>query len=140
KFLVTYDHGKNPITGKRQRTFDTVNSEKEAKRLVAEHNYNEGRGMLMQPNKKTLGEHLEDWLTTYVSKSCEKTTLSSYKNIIYNHIIPKLGHIKLNDLKVIHLDEYYTYLADEKQLSDNTRVRHHAVIRKALDMALKQQL
>src|SRR5690606_24295575 len=74
------------------------------------------------------------------SKSCEKTTLSSYKNIIYNHIIPKLGHIKLNDLKVIHLDEYYTYLADEKQLSDNTRVRHHAVIRKALDMALKQQL
>lgn len=86
-------------------------------------------------------DYLRLWVDS-VKSSLEKNTYTGYRNIIENSIIPYF--IKLNlglsELKAIHLQEFYTFLLNERELSANTVIHHHANIRKALQTALKQGL
>ncbi|ETT56801.1 tyrosine recombinase XerC [Paenibacillus sp. FSL R7-269] len=139
KFRVTFEHGKD-ANGKRERSTKTVKTEKEAIKLKTEFEYNEQRSLLANRNKMTVVEALEYWLDNYVKHNCEKTTVSGYRNVIYNHLIPALGSKQVQELQPSEIQQYYTMLQDVKNLSPNTVHRHHAVIRKMLDFALKQQL
>ncbi|QCT01004.1 integrase family protein [Paenibacillus algicola] len=80
-----------------------------------------------------------DRMDNYVKYNCEETTMYSYKNIIYKHVIPYLGTFELQKLQPVFIQQYYKHLMDDKGLSPNTAHKHHACIRKSLDYALKQQ-
>ena len=138
KFRVTYEHGKDG-NGKRIRTFQTAETEAEAKKLVAEFNFNQQRGLLVTQNDVTLAEHLQYWLKVDVENNCQETTIYGYRNIVENHLIPSLGRVKLQELQPVMIQSYYQGLLEKKGLSSNTVRGHHAVLRKALDFALKQQ-
>jgi integrase len=138
KFRITYDYGKD-ANGKRIRKFQTVATEAEAKRLVAEFNYNQQRGLLVMKNDITVADHLRRWMELYVRRNCQETTVYGYKNIIENHMIPYMSGIKLQDLQPVMIQQYYHDLEVRKKLSPNSVRRHHAVLRKALDFALNQQ-
>ncbi|WP_289137757.1 tyrosine recombinase XerC [uncultured Brevibacillus sp.] len=138
KFRITYEYGKD-ASGKRQRSYETVETEAEAKRLVAEFNYKQQRNLLVMKNDITLADHLRRWMELYVSSNCQETTAYGYKNIIENHIIPYMGDTKLQDLQPATIQQYYHDLEVSKHLSPNSVRRHHALLRKALDFALKQQ-
>ncbi|GGA49262.1 site-specific integrase [Paenibacillus physcomitrellae] len=138
KFRVTKELGKDQ-NGKRQREYVYASTESEAKKLLAEFEYNQQRNLLVQTSEITVLEFFEHWLDNYVKYNCEKTTEYGYRNIIFKHIAPYLGHIPLQKLQPSHIQQYYKYLMDEKGLSPNTVHKHHANIRKALDYGLKQQ-
>ncbi|MEI2397042.1 site-specific integrase [Paenibacillus phytohabitans] len=138
KFRVTFDFGTDS-KGKRIRKYTSASSEAEAKKLLNEFEYNQQRNLLVQTTKMTFSEFLEHWVENYVKYNCEETTIYGYRNIIYKHIIPFLGNFELQKLQPAHIQQYYKYLMDDKQLSPNTVHKHHACIRKALDYGLKQQ-
>ncbi|MEK5141449.1 MULTISPECIES: site-specific integrase [Paenibacillus] len=139
KYRVTFELGKD-LNGKRLRDYATVHSEAEAKKLLAEFDYNQSRNLLVQSNAMSLIEFLNLWMDNYVKYNCEETTTYGYKNILNKHISNFFGGIELQKLQPGHIQQYYKHLMDEKNLSPNTVHKHHALIRKALDYGLKQQL
>lgn len=137
KYRITFELGID-AKGKRLRKYATVSSEKDAKKLLTEFEYNQQRNLIVNSNKMTIKEFMEHWMDNYVSYNCEETTAYGYRNII-NHIVDQLAAIPLDKLQSLHIQQYYKHLMDEKGLSPNTVHKHHAILHKALDYALKQQ-
>jgi hypothetical protein len=138
KFRVTYEQGIDN-EGKRIRSYETVTTETDAKRLLNDFEYNQQRSLLVKSSDIGLTEFLEIWMSNYVKRNCEETTIYGYRNIMNKHVAPFIGNFKLQKLEPSHIQSYYSHLMDDKSLSPNTVHRHHAVLRKALDYALKQQ-
>ncbi|MGG1518748.1 site-specific integrase [Paenibacillus oryzisoli] len=138
RFRITKELGKDS-NGKRLREYAYASTEAEAKKLLAEFEYNLQRNLLVQSSDINLLEFLEHWMDNYVKYNCEETTAYGYRNIVYKHIAPFLGDIPLQKLQPKHIQQYYKHLIDEKKLSPNTVHKHHASLRKALDYGLKQQ-
>jgi hypothetical protein len=98
KFRVTLDYGVD-ANGKRLRKYITSSTEEEAKKLLTEFEYNQQRNLVVQTTKMTLKEFLSHWMDNYVKYNCEETTTYGYKNIIDNHMIPKIGNFELQKLQ-----------------------------------------
>lgn len=85
--------------------------------------------------------YLEKWLYS-VKSNVEPYTFRNYKMIIERKVIPYFTNKKLllKDVKAYHLQEFYSYCLNKKNLNPNTVIRYHANIRKALQTAFKQEL
>ena len=95
------------------------------------------------PNLKTddklFTTYLKEWLLS-IKNTIEENTYDSYK-VIVNKICDYFENknILLNDLKPVEIQKFYTYLYS-KELTGNTVLHYHNVIRKALQTALKLDL
>lgn len=95
------------------------------------------------PNSKTddklFTTYLKEWLLS-IKNTIEENTYDSYK-VIVNKICDYFENknILLNDLKPVEIQKFYTYLYS-KELTGNTVLHYHNVIRKALQTALKLDL
>lgn len=83
--------------------------------------------------------YLNNWLKSHKHKIEENTYYS------YNLIVRKTTeyfkdkNIKLKDFKPVHIQKFYDFLYS-KGLSGNSVLHYHAVIRKALDTAVKLEI
>ncbi len=99
------------------------------------------------PAKVTLAEFLCRWLEDLVKVSVRPKTYEMYEMICRVHIIPELGHLRLDKLKPMAIQSFYSRKvtgprADGKpgRLSPGT-IRHiHNVLKIALSRAVKWQL
>lgn len=94
------------------------------------------RGTWVDQSSLTVGEHVLRWLDQH-SHNIKPTTHQSYAANVTNHIIPHLGHIKLQELTVAQLNEFYSTLLTNGRIktgSDKggslspTTVRYIAII------------
>ncbi|MBP3384150.1 MAG: tyrosine-type recombinase/integrase family protein [Firmicutes bacterium] len=46
-----------------------------------------------------------EWLETYKSAQCNEKTYKDYTNRLNNYILPEIGHIRLKDVKPVHLQK-----------------------------------
>lgn len=83
--------------------------------------------------------YLKEWLLS-IKNTIEENTYDSY-NVIVNKTCAffESKNILLNELKPLDIQEFYTYLFS-KELTGNTVLHYHNVIRKALQTALKLDL
>lgn len=83
--------------------------------------------------------YLKEWLLS-IKNTIEENTYDSYK-VIVNKICDYFEdrNILLNDLKPVEIQKFYTFLYS-KELTGNTVLHYHNVIRKALQTALKLDL
>lgn len=139
KYRVTLDFGKKP-NGDRDRRYKTVDTMKEAEKILVEFKYNKQRNHLVHSNKMTVGEYLEYWLNHCVDSTLHETTIYGYRNIIYNHVIPFLGNIDLQKIQPAQVQQYYKHLIKEKGLSPNTVIKHHALLNNALRYGVVNQM
>lgn len=91
------------------------------------------------PTKITVGEYLNTWLE---SKKVSPTTLERYIGVIKHYIEPKIGAIKLQDLRAFHIQNLYTELANEngvtgKPLSERSIQLTGVVLKMALRHAVE---
>ncbi len=100
------------------------------------------------PNKGGAGDilftqYLLDWLAI-MRHSVDVTTYAGYKNNVTRSIIPYFDKrhpgLKLRDVTTKHIQDYYTYEMDEKELTANTVIHRHANIHKALKYAFNTNL
>lgn len=86
-------------------------------------------------------EYLFYWLKI-VQHTIESSTFTSYRQQANNHIKGYfLEHpIKLKDLEPIHIENFYNELMEKYNLTANTVIHHHAIIRKCLDYAFKMNV
>ncbi len=145
KYKVIVEAGKHPETGERRRITRVVNGRKiEAEKLRASITLELEHGTYIEPSKETLAEYLDHWLKTYAINKAP-STYNGYKRIVEKHLKPQIGHIPLLKLQPMQVQEYYSNrllegrLDGKGGLSPNTVIRHHALLREALEHAVKWQ-
>jgi hypothetical protein len=89
----------------------------------------------------TVGEYLDTWLAG--KHALKPTTVSQYRDFIDAFLKPHLGGIRLLELRAHHLDAFYINIRVGRRgrpLSPATIRRVHAVLRSALNSAVKRRL
>lgn len=97
------------------------------------------QGILPADDTVTLGEFLNSYMETVGTQILRPTTQKMYNSYIRVHIIPKVGRIKLKDLRPDHLQALYRQKLSE-DLSKRTVQIIHGIIRRALNQAVSWQL
>src|SRR5262249_18111684 len=97
------------------------------------------QGLLIAPQKMTVGEWLDTWLQEYKKPRVRPSTFDSYEMLIRRHLKPALGHIALTGLRPEHVQHY----CNEKLqhgLDAQTIHLHHVTLSDALARAEKHHL
>jgi len=143
-YTVVINLGIDPATGKRRQHWVSVKgTKKEAEKKLADLLHEFDTGTLMRPDKTTLREYLERWLKDYARPNVAPRTAEGYETIIRQHLIPKLGHIPLIQLKPEHLQKFYSEMLlsgrcrNKGGLSATTVRHHHTALHKALQTAVE---
>lgn len=119
----------------RQRTVYTK-TQKEAIAAKRELLKQRDAGKLLTPTKETVGEFLMHWLTTVVPTKRRAATQHVYRSIVTQHLIPKLGHIRLDRLTPEHFERVQHEAL--KTLSPRTVTVMRAVFSAAMSVATER--
>ena len=143
KYRVTYTVDRNKKTGTLiRKSFSALTYEEAEEKLQAvlleikEGNYKIEADMKFK-------DWISYWLNDCKVNTIERTTLENYGGNIKNHIIPWLGNIKLKDLSVKELHQFYNYLYEHGRedgtggLNPRTVQRIHTIINSALKHAVR---
>ena len=135
---IKFDLDRDP-TGERRVRYVTVKgtrkkAEEELTRLLNDAD----RGVLVDPNKVTVAQHLRAWLGAK-RDSLSPATEESYARLIDALIIPTLGAIELQKLKPIDVQNWLVAMRQGKrgQRSARSIVNAYRVLRAALQAAVK---
>jgi integrase len=105
-----------------------------------------GEGTFVAPDRLTVAEYMESWLAGLQVAGKRATTISSYRERLKLHVLPRLGAARLQALTSLDLDRLYAGLLangrrDGKGGLSAASVRYtHAIIGKALNDARRKKL
>lgn len=71
--------------------------------------------------KQTVEEYLRGWIESYGEKNLRPATLRGYKSNIENHIIPLIGHLKINEVTPPIVDDMLNKLFDRGYVQNTVR-------------------
>lgn len=105
-------------------------------------------GEYIKPEKMTLSAFAEEWRTKYAEKKLSPLTSKTYLHHIHNHILPALGHKRLDEIKPLHLVTLINELQEtgarkdgrEGKLSCNTVIYIYNVLRNLFNVAMDWKL
>jgi len=142
----TYYHDINPQTGKRKKLSRYGQTEKEAKEKLLTAMSEMKSGTYIEKNKLTLEGWLIQWLEVYAKPKVKQSTYVSYDTYINKHIIPEIGKIKLVDLRVDMLQQFFNKKATMGRLdgkgglSEKTLRNLYTMLSTALKQAYENSL
>jgi len=126
------------VTLEGHRLTKTFATQKECQAWIREVSNQIERGLRIDGAKMRVGDYLELWLENYQGAVRPKTH-HQYRGVVYNHLIPALGKIKLNTLHPQQIQSLYSKLAEQGH-SQRTIQLIHSVLRRALVIAERQGL
>ncbi len=97
------------------------------------------QGTLATGPQQTVGAFLDQWLEQAHRHVIRASTYPGYRGILNKHMIPELGHIRLQQLTPQHIQAFYDKKLKEG-LSPSTIRRFHAILHRALDTAVQWNL
>lgn len=93
---------------------------------------------------------IEIWYEFYCKPKLRVTTQKNYENFIYNHIIPNIGNISLNQITQAKVQQFYSKMKKNGRithrdvygngLSDRSVRTIHAICRSSLERACVENL
>ena len=138
KYRVCFDYGVDR-SGKRIRKYRTFDTKRDATRAFNEHKVKMDKGTQVLPSEYTFAQWLDYWYKDIILPQIEETTAYGYRGMIENYLKPQLGEIRLQKLTARDIQQYYTWLMDEKELSPNTVIKHHNLLTNTLNAAEQQE-
>ncbi|MHB1420654.1 MAG: site-specific integrase [Bacillota bacterium] len=147
RLTVSCGLGANGKQIKKTKTI-TASSQKKAEKELAIFIADIEKGQFLSPSKFTFADFVERWLRDYAETNLAPKTLFRYTQILNTRIIPAMGHLKLEQIKPLHLVEFYKNLQEDGirtdgkagGLSEKTILYHHRVISSVLQDAVQWQL
>jgi len=138
---ICIDVGRDPVTGRRLRHFESVKGNKAAahQRLAQLLVEIENCGYIRTPRDLTVADYLKSWLHDYVELNCAPKTIESYRSLIELHLAPEIGTVRLADLQPSYLQALYAR-KKEGGLSSRTVRYLYSLMVEALDHAIKTGL
>ena len=107
-----YTEGVDPGTGKQVQRSITGKTQKEVAQKLKAATAAIDSGIYIAPNKQTVGQWLDAWITTYCN-SVKPRTIEIYNTVIRVHIKPALGAVRLEALNTQTIQAFYNTLAKE---------------------------
>ena len=149
KWLLVVPGGTGP-GGKRIKHKKTVEatSEREARKLLDQFSAEVQKGEYVAPSKMTFAQFTERWLKNHAEVQLSPKTLFRYKQILESRVLPAMGHLQVEQIKPVHLMEFYSNLREAGgrmdgkpgKLSEKTILYHHRVISSILSSAVEWQV
>ncbi len=131
--------GKDKKTNKKKYKWYTVRGDKkDAEKFLTEKLRELDTGTFIDSKDINVRQYLDFWYEQHCLNNLSPTTYESYRRNLDNYILEELGHIKLEDLKPMHLQFFYTKCS-KKGLSNKTILYFHRIIHCALNQAIKWQ-
>jgi len=93
-------------------------------------------GTLVEPLKLTVGEYLDQWLTTAAKPRLRERTFDDYSAKLESYVRPRIGAQRLSDLRPLDVQALYSKMA-ERDLSPRTIRYTHAILSSALKQAVR---
>ena len=138
KYRVCFDYG-IVREGRRVRKYRTFDTKRDATRAFNEHKVKMDKGTQIMPSEYTFAQWLDYWYKDIILPQIEETTAYGYRGMIENYLKPQLGEIRLQKLTARDIQQYYTWLMGEKELSPNTVIKHHNLLTNTLNAAERQE-
>ena len=160
-FTLIIDHGIDPITKKRKKETQTVQTDdEEVAKLARLKILTDLAKKTYKPSSKaTVEEYIEYWFTTPAAKRLAPKTLQGYRKNADLRIIPWIGHIKIRELTRDDLNKFYGKIIEvghldnlkppeidpvtgkeiprkRKEVGKDTIEQHHRFIRRVLNHAI----
>ena len=136
---ITVELAPDPVIHRRRkRTFTIHGTKKEAGRALTEALRLRDQGIDIAPNRITVAEYLERWLSDYAEPNVAPSTLQRYQQIC-RRLAEHLGALRLQALRPAHIQTTYSRLR-ENALAPRTVLHHHRVLKEALRHAVGWQL
>jgi len=136
--------------GKRIRHRKTITgfTKKEAEVELAKFITEIKSGTYFEPEKMTLANFIENWNVKYAQRHLEALTHRNYMFHIKNHIIPFFGHMRLDQVKTLHVVTFLTALTfptarkdgQNKALSSSTIQYIYRVLRNIFNVAVEWRI
>ncbi len=122
KYLLAVYMGRN-WQGKQIVRCKTVEakSDLEARRKYSEFESEVLKGRYTYDNKMKVAELCDVWLRDYVEVRLAPKTLASYKTQIKLRIKPGLGHVRLKDLRPVHIIQFMNELQSSRTRFDGKK-------------------
>ncbi len=92
-------------------------------------------GLTYTSTKRTLTEHLNTWLE-FERPVLRPSSMIHYEQIVRMYLIPNLGRISLRDLRIEHIQGFYTRLI-AKGIGAHTIRKIHHVLHRSLNLAVE---
>lgn len=92
-------------------------------------------GNYVDPLKVTVAEFIDRWDRDWASANAAPTTLQRYRGLIVNQVKPGVGHVQVQKLRPVHLNELYANLI-RGGLAPRTVGHVHRLLHRALGHAV----
>ena len=129
-----YTLGYDPKTGKLIRKSVYGKTQKEVRLALSKIVSEMDSGTYAEPSKMKVSQWLDEWLASY-TMNIKPATRSAYEEHIRVHIKPSLGDIPLKQLSNRDIQQLYTNLLKERELSPKTVRNIHGVLHRTLEQA-----
>ncbi len=120
--------------GKRKTYYAKTREEAYEKLQKAQQELRQGK-MAIGP-QQTVKQFFEDWLENVHRHKIRDNSYVLYRKLLDNHILPALGHIKLQKLTTHHLDSLYARKLKDGYAAETVRAIHR-LLHRALDDAVR---
>jgi integrase len=142
-YAVKLELPPDPVTGqRRQKWHSGYRTKKEAEQARTDLLSKLDQGTYIAPATATLGEYLCEWLAT-IDNTVRASTSDSYRRNIDNHVIPRIGSVKLQNVDAGVLNKLYAELHRDGRrdgtggLSARTVRYIHTVLHRAFKDAVR---
>lgn len=129
-------------------TMTPKQQQKALEKFVFEFEERVKNGRYLKGEKITFQEFTERWFKEYANQHLAKTSLSTYRDLLEQLIIPAIGHLKLAKIQPLHLQSFYNNLQEDGVRKDGkkggysstTIKKCHAIISSILTAAVRWQI
>ncbi|MFV0446126.1 MAG: tyrosine-type recombinase/integrase, partial [Planctomycetaceae bacterium] len=126
-------------SGKRLSRTVYGKTKREVQEKLASIGHQIATGTLTEAGRMSTGDWMDYWLSTIAKPTIRANTHASYAGYIKNHIKPRLGRVALGKLSPVHVQSAYSEMLAAGVSA--AAVNHvHAVLRRALNIALRQNM
>ena len=146
-----YTAGVDPETGKPIAKSVLARTQRECKEKLQKAMEELEKIDVTKRRDYTVGEWAQLWYENYAKPSVRASTAAYYKNYIDQHIVPRIGDIKLAALTTLQIQKFYNETKahgrvqrygnmDDLSLSNKTIRGLHTMLRQCLEQAVTERL
>ena len=146
-----YTAGVDPETGKPIAKSVLARTQRECKEKLQKAMEELEKIDVTKRRDYTVGEWAQLWYENYAKPSVRASTAAYYKNYIDQHIVPRIGNIKLAALTTLQIQKFYNETKahgrvqryenmDDLSLSNKTIRGLHTMLRQCLEQAVTERL
>ena len=146
-----YTAGIDPETGKPIAKSVLARTQRECKEKLQKAMEELEKIDITKRRDYTVGEWAQLWYENYAKPSVRASTAAYYKNYIDQHIVPRIGDIKLTALTTLQIQKFYNETKahgrvqryenmDDLSLSNKTIRGLHTMLRQCLEQAVTERL